>query len=92
MGDCFTDSEHFPQGGLQYLERIRSLAAKYGLRVIIDLHIDLHVVPGAQLSQNRDIGQFVPTFGCYQLFNTNKLSSSLNGSLLESIPKRLFLL
>jgi len=38
------DSEHFPQGGLQYMDRLAGWAADRGLYVILDLH----GAPGAQ--------------------------------------------
>ena len=49
----YTDSEHFPQGGLKYLERICGWASDAGMYIIIDLH----GAPGAQVSGNPDIGQ-----------------------------------
>ena len=48
-----SDSEHFPQGGLQYLERICGWASDAGFYIIIDLH----GAPGAQVAGNADTGQ-----------------------------------
>ena len=49
----YSDSEHFPQGGLQYLERLCGWASDVGFYIIIDLH----GAPGAQVAQNPDTGQ-----------------------------------
>lgn len=49
----YADSEHFPQGGLQYLERICGWASDAGMYIVIDLH----GAPGAQVSGNPDTGQ-----------------------------------
>lgn len=34
----YKDSEHFPQGGLAYLEKVVGWAAKHSIYVILDLH------------------------------------------------------
>ena len=49
----FSDSEHFPQGGLHYLEQICGWASDAGFYIIIDLH----GAPGAQVAKNADTGQ-----------------------------------
>ena len=49
----YSDSEHFPQGGLQYLEQICGWASDAGFYIIIDLH----GAPGAQVAKNADTGQ-----------------------------------
>ena len=49
----YSDSEHFPQGGLQYLEQICGWASDAGMYIIIDLH----GAPGAQVAGNPDTGQ-----------------------------------
>lgn len=49
----FSDSEHFPQGGLHYLEQICGWASDAGFYIVIDLH----GAPGAQVAQNADTGQ-----------------------------------
>ena len=49
----YQDSEHFPQGGLQYLEQICGWASDAGLYIIIGLH----GAPGAQVANNPDTGQ-----------------------------------
>ena len=51
----YTDSEHFPQGGLHYLEQICGWASDAGFYIIIDLH----GAPGAQVAGNADTGQVV---------------------------------
>jgi hypothetical protein len=58
----YSDSEHFPQGGLQYLENLCGWASDAGLYIIIDLH----GAPGAQTPQNPFTGQYAPTAGFYQ--------------------------
>ncbi|CAL8580038.1 hypothetical protein XPA_005771 [Xanthoria parietina] len=57
----FSDSEHFPQGGLKYLEQICGWASDAGLYIIIDLH----GAPGAQVVRNSDTGQNAPSPGFY---------------------------
>ena len=49
----YSDSEHFPQGGLTYLEQICGWASDAGLYIVIDLH----GAPGAQVKGNADTGQ-----------------------------------
>ncbi|KAL2007894.1 hypothetical protein VTN00DRAFT_7876 [Thermoascus crustaceus] len=57
----YSDSEHFPQGGLSYLEQVCGWAADAGFYIIIDLH----GAPGAQVAKNADTGQYAPTAGFY---------------------------
>ncbi|KAL1970318.1 hypothetical protein VTN77DRAFT_5478 [Rasamsonia byssochlamydoides] len=57
----YSDSEHFPQGGLSYLEQVCGWASDAGFYIIIDLH----GAPGAQVPQNPDTGQYAPTAGFY---------------------------
>lgn len=54
-------TEHFPQGGLAYLERVCDWAATHGLYVIIDLH----AVPGSQVKQQPFTGQYTNNAGFY---------------------------
>lgn len=49
----YSDSEHFPQGGLSYLSQLCGWASDAGLYVIIDMH----GAPGAQVAMNADSGQ-----------------------------------
>lgn len=49
----YSDSEHFPQGGLSYLEQVCGWASDAGFYIIIDLH----GAPGAQVADNPDTGQ-----------------------------------
>lgn len=49
----YSDSEHFPQGGFGYLQRVCGWAADLGLYVMIDLH----GAPGAQIKENSFTGQ-----------------------------------
>lgn len=49
----YSDSEHFPQGGLSYLEQVCGWASDAGFYIIIDLH----GAPGAQVPKNADTGQ-----------------------------------
>jgi aryl-phospho-beta-D-glucosidase BglC (GH1 family) len=46
-------SEHFPQGGIEYLETLCGWASDAGFYIIIDLH----GAPGAQVATNPDTGQ-----------------------------------
>ncbi|KAF8860603.1 glycoside hydrolase [Acephala macrosclerotiorum] len=57
----YSDSEHFPQGGLGYLKRLCGWASDAGFYIIIDLH----GAPGAQTAQDSDTGQFASTPGFY---------------------------
>ncbi|KAF6224636.1 hypothetical protein HO173_012979 [Letharia columbiana] len=57
----YSNSEHFPQGGLHYLEQICGWASNAGLYIIIDLH----GAPGAQVARNADTGQIASTPGFY---------------------------
>ena len=56
----YSDSEHFPQGGLQYLEQVVGWASDAGFYIILDLH----GAPGAQVSQNADTGQASLSLQC----------------------------
>ena len=49
----YADSEHFPQGGIEYLDRVVGWASSRNLFVIIDLH----GAPGAQNAGNPSTGQ-----------------------------------
>ncbi|KAJ3380280.1 hypothetical protein HDU84_006047, partial [Entophlyctis sp. JEL0112] len=53
----YTDSEHFPQGGLAYFKNICEWAQDEGLYIIVDLH----GAPGAQVAMNAFTGQYAPT-------------------------------
>lgn len=53
MESLVYDTEHFPQGGLVYLEQVCGWASDAGLFIIIDLH----GAPGAQQSDNSETGQ-----------------------------------
>jgi hypothetical protein len=49
----YSNSEHFPQGGIAYLEQLCGWASDAGFYIIIDMH----GAPGAQVSDNPDTGQ-----------------------------------
>jgi hypothetical protein len=49
----YSNSEHFPQGGIAYLEQLCGWASDAGFYIIIDMH----GAPGAQASDNPDTGQ-----------------------------------
>jgi aryl-phospho-beta-D-glucosidase BglC (GH1 family) len=49
----YSDSEHFPQGGLSYLSQLCGWASDAGFYIIIDMH----GAPGAQVATNADTGQ-----------------------------------
>jgi aryl-phospho-beta-D-glucosidase BglC (GH1 family) len=51
--DLVYDYEHFPQGGLPYLEQLCGWASDLGFYIIMDLH----GAPGAQVAGNADTGQ-----------------------------------
>lgn len=57
----YQDSEHFPQGGFTYLERVCGWAKDSGLYIILDLH----GAPGAQQARQPFTGQYAPTAGFY---------------------------
>lgn len=57
----YSDSEHFPQGGFTYLERVCGWAKEAGLYIILDLH----GAPGAQLAKQPFTGQYAPSAGFY---------------------------
>jgi len=57
----YADSEHFPQGAFQYLERVCKWAKDAGLYIIIDLH----GAPGAQQKHQPFTGQYSPNAGFY---------------------------
>ncbi|KAL3472807.1 glycoside hydrolase superfamily [Aspergillus californicus] len=58
----YSDSEHFPHGGLQYLEDVCGWASEQGLYIIVDLH----GAPGAQEAHQPFTGQYASTPGFYQ--------------------------
>ncbi|KAI1609801.1 putative endo-beta-1,6-glucanase [Exophiala viscosa] len=60
-------SEHFAQGGEQYLDQVVGWAKDAGLYVIIDLH----GAPGAQVT-DADTGQLNPSPGFYDDYNYNR--------------------
>ena len=49
----YTDSEHFPQGGIEYLDRVVGWASARDFFIVIDLH----GAPGAQNAGNPSTGQ-----------------------------------
>ncbi len=49
----YSNSEHFPQGGFQFLQQLCGWASDAGFYIIIDLH----GAPGAQVASNSDTGQ-----------------------------------
>ncbi|RDL31330.1 putative endo-beta-1,6-glucanase [Venustampulla echinocandica] len=61
MESLVYDSEYFPQGGFQYLQRLCGWASDVGLYIIIDLH----GAPGAQVPTNPNTGQYAPSAGFY---------------------------
>lgn len=52
------DTEHFPQGGFKYLEKVCGWASDQGFYITIDLH----GAPGAQRAQKPSPGQVSATF------------------------------
>lgn len=63
-------SEHFPQGGIDYLDKVVGYASDTGIYVILDLH----GAPGAQ-STDADTGQLNPNPGFYDSYNYNRTYS-----------------
>jgi aryl-phospho-beta-D-glucosidase BglC (GH1 family) len=53
MESLVSSSEHFPQGGLKYLQRVCGWASDVGMFIIIDMH----GAPGAQTSDSPSTGQ-----------------------------------
>lgn len=60
--DLVSATEHFPQGGFDYLERLCGWASDAGLYIVIDLH----GLPGAQTPNNSFTGQYVTNASFYQ--------------------------
>ncbi|KAJ3107438.1 hypothetical protein HK100_003582 [Physocladia obscura] len=60
--DIVYSSEHFPQGGLAYLQTLCGWASDAGLYIIIDLH----GAPYAQQPDQPFTGQYAPTAEFYQ--------------------------
>ncbi|KAI0839897.1 glycoside hydrolase family 5 protein [Hypoxylon sp. FL0890] len=59
--DLVTEGEHFPRGGIAYLDRLVGWCADAGLYVIMDLHGG----PGAQFPNQQYTGHVVSTPGFY---------------------------
>ncbi|OJJ02475.1 hypothetical protein ASPVEDRAFT_72317 [Aspergillus versicolor CBS 583.65] len=55
------DSEHFPRGGLKYLEDVCGWASDAGMYIIMDFH----GLPGAQEAEQPFTGQYADTPGFY---------------------------
>lgn len=60
-------SEHFPQGGIEFLDQVVGYAKDAGIYVILDLH----GAPGAQVT-NSDTGQLNQSPGFYDDYNYNR--------------------
>ncbi|KAJ5418597.1 uncharacterized protein N7487_002147 [Penicillium crustosum] len=60
--DLVSATEHFPQGGFDYLEKLCGWASDAGLYIIIDLH----GLPGAQTPNNSFTGQYIANASFYQ--------------------------
>lgn len=63
--DLVDESEHFPRGGFEYLERVCGWAKEEGLYVILDLH----GAPGAQEPEQPFTGQWAPEAGFFNEYN-----------------------
>ncbi|KAJ5591475.1 glucan endo-1-6-beta-glucosidase B [Penicillium hispanicum] len=59
--DLVSDTEYFPQGGLEYVQKLCGWASDAGLYIIMDLH----GAPGAQVADNPDTGRLVSEPGFY---------------------------
>ena len=62
--DLVYESEHFPQGGLDYVQRLCGWASDAGLYIILGLH----GAPGAQVPHNPFTGQYASKAGFYADF------------------------
>lgn len=60
--DLVDKSEHFPQGGLDYVKKLCGWASDAGLYIIMDLH----GLPAAQTPNNAFTGQMASTPGFYE--------------------------
>lgn len=70
----YKDSEHFPQGGLAYLDRLVGWASDRNLYIILDLH----GAPGAQVAQNPFTGQNAPSPGFFQDYQYKRATDFLS--------------
>ncbi|KAF2796530.1 glycoside hydrolase family 5 protein [Melanomma pulvis-pyrius CBS 109.77] len=64
----YRDSEHFPQGGMAFLDRLVGWAANRGMYVILDLH----GAPGAQEANQPFTGQYAGEPGFYQSYQFDR--------------------
>ena len=64
--DLVDSSEHFPQGGFAFLERLCGWASDQGFYIIIDLH----GAPFAQVARNPDTGQVAALKYAFHEFST----------------------
>lgn len=62
MESLVDPSEHFPRGGIKYLEKVCGWASDYGIYVIIDLH----GAPFAQVAKQSFTGQVGCSHPCHQ--------------------------
>ena len=67
-------SEHFPQGGIGYLEQVCGWASNAGFYIIIDMH----GAPGAQVATNPDTGQYAPSPGFYVSYQYSRAEQFLS--------------
>jgi aryl-phospho-beta-D-glucosidase BglC (GH1 family) len=63
--DLVDSSEHFPQGGLDFVKKLCGWASDAGMYIIMDLH----GAPGAQTPRNAFTGQNAPSAGFYTEYN-----------------------
>ncbi|KAG0649332.1 hypothetical protein D0Z07_4138, partial [Hyphodiscus hymeniophilus] len=61
MESLVYSSEHFPQGGLEYLQRVCGWASDAGMFIVIDMH----GAPGAQTADSVSTGQNAKSPGFY---------------------------
>ncbi|KAI5917239.1 glycoside hydrolase family 5 protein [Camillea tinctor] len=72
--DLVYKSEHYPRGGLKYLDRLVGWAADAGLYIIIDLH----AAPGSQTGNEEFTGHSVPKPGFFTLKNYERACEFLD--------------
>ncbi|KAJ5438020.1 glucan endo-1-6-beta-glucosidase B [Penicillium daleae] len=69
----YSDSEHFPQGGLDYVKNLCGWASDAGMYIIRDLR----AAPEAQTPRNAFTGQMAPEAGFYRI-RANEASAGID--------------
>ncbi|KAJ2903926.1 putative endo-beta-1,6-glucanase [Zalerion maritima] len=69
----YSDSEYFPQGGVEYLKQVCGWASDRGFYIILDHH----GAPGAQVANNPFTGQYASTPGFYESWQFDRAEEFL---------------